>query len=55
MANRTRRITESVRAANHAVDLLQAADTIRTLDQSLFVELVTSGVCDEGERGDEVV
>lgn len=47
--------TESVRAANNAVDLLQAADTVRTLDQSLFVEVLTSGVCDEGERGDEVV
>jgi hypothetical protein len=47
--------TESVRAANNAVDMLQAADTARTLDQSLFVEILTSGVCGEGERGDEVV
>jgi hypothetical protein len=46
--------TESVRQANKAVDLLQAADTIRTLDQSLFVEVLTSGVCDEGEQGDQV-
>jgi hypothetical protein len=46
--------TESVREANNAVDLLQAADTIRTLDQSLFVGVLTSGVCDEGEQGDEV-
>jgi hypothetical protein len=46
--------TESVRQANKAVDLLQAADTIRTLDQILFVEVLTSGVCDEGERGDEI-
>lgn len=46
--------TESVREANNAVDLLQAADTIRTLDQSLFVGVLTSGVCDEGDQGDEV-
>lgn len=39
--------TESVREASNAVDLLQAADTTRGLDQSLFVELLTSGVCDE--------
>jgi hypothetical protein len=47
--------TESVRQANKAVDLLQAADTIRTLDQILFVEVLTSGVCNEGEQGDEMV
>jgi hypothetical protein len=34
--------------------LLQAADTIRTLDQILFVEALTSGVCDDGEQGDEI-
>jgi hypothetical protein len=45
--------TESVREANNAVDLLQAADTIRALDQSLFVAALTSGVCDEGQQGDE--
>lgn len=38
--------TESVRAANEAVDLLQSADTTRSLDQSLYVEVLTSGVCD---------
>jgi hypothetical protein len=47
--------TESVRQANKAVDLLQAADTIRTLDQILFVEVLTSGVCSEGEQSDEEV
>ncbi len=46
--------TESVREANNAVDLLQAADTIRTLDQVLFVELITSGVCSEDGGGDDV-
>jgi hypothetical protein len=46
--------TESVRQANEAVDLLQAADTIRTLDQILFVEALTSGVCGDGEQGDPV-
>lgn len=45
--------TESVREANNAVDLLQAADTIRTLDQNLFVAALTSGVCSEDQRGDE--
>lgn len=44
--------TESVRAANEAVDLLQAADTIRALDQTLYVEVLSSGVCDDGARGD---
>lgn len=44
--------TESVREADNAVDQLQAADTIRNLDQSLFVEVLISGVCDEGERSD---
>lgn len=47
--------TESVREANNAVDQLQAADTIRALDQSLFVEVLTSGVCDPDEPGDPEV
>ncbi len=46
--------TESVRAADNAVDLLQAADTIRALDQILFVEVLTSGVCDGGAQSDEI-
>ena len=46
--------TESVREANNAVDLLQAADTNRTLDQTLFVAALTSGVCSDDGRGDEV-
>jgi hypothetical protein len=46
--------TESVREANNAVDQLQAADTIRTLDQSLFVEVLTSGVCSDGGQADDV-
>ncbi|MGI9614036.1 MAG: hypothetical protein ACR2QO_14095 [Acidimicrobiales bacterium] len=46
--------TESVRAANEAVDLQQAADTIKSLDQSLFVAALTSGVCSDDQRGDEV-
>lgn len=45
--------TESVRQANKAVDSLQAADTIRTLDQALFVEALTSGVCGEGEQSND--
>jgi len=45
--------TESVRAANEAVDFLQAADTIRALDQNLFVAALTSGVCGDDERRDE--
>lgn len=44
--------TESVREANNAVDQLQAADSTRTLDQLLFVELVTSGVCTDGDALD---
>lgn len=36
--------TESVREANNAVDQLQAADTVRTLDQSLFVVILTPDV-----------
>ena len=40
--------TESVRAANEAVDLLQSADTTRTLDQTLYAQVLTSGVCDDG-------
>ena len=45
--------TESVRQANDAVDLLQAGDTIRSLDQGLFVAVVASQVCDGGELSDE--
>jgi hypothetical protein len=44
--------TESVREADNAVDLLQAADTTRSLDQSLFVEVLTSGVCEPDPSGD---
>lgn len=40
--------TESTREASNAVDLLQAADTTRTLDQILFAQILTSGVCDDG-------
>lgn len=46
--------TESVREASSAVDLLQAADRIRALDQLVLVELQVSGVCEEGELGDDV-
>ena len=45
--------TESVREANNAVDLLQAADRIRVLDQLVFVEIQTSGVCEQGEQSDD--
>ena len=45
--------TESVREANNAVDLLQAADTTRALDQTLYVAALTSGVCSDDERRDE--
>lgn len=45
--------TESVREANNAVDLLQSADTIRALDQNLFVAALTSGVCSDDERSDQ--
>lgn len=44
--------TESVREANSAVDQLQAADTTLALDQSLFIEVLSSDVCDPGEAGD---
>ena len=43
-----RLLTESVNTTTQATDLLQQADTIRSLDQVLFVELFSSGVCDEG-------
>lgn len=46
--------TESVREANNAVDSLQAADTIRALDQNLYVAALTSGVCSDDERGNEI-
>ena len=46
--------TESVRAANEAVDLLQAADTARALDRSLYVEVLASGVCSDDGGGDLV-
>jgi hypothetical protein len=44
--------TESVREANNAVDLLQAADNTRALDQALFVEVATSDVCQPATRSD---
>jgi len=47
--------TESVREANNAVDLLQVADTVRAFDQSLFVEVLISGVCNGDEPNDEAV
>jgi hypothetical protein len=47
--------TESIRYADKAVDLLQAADTIRTFDQTLFVEVLTSRACDQGNGGDDAV
>jgi hypothetical protein len=47
--------TESVREASVAVDGLQAADRIAAIDQLLFVELRTSGACDDTPQGDPVV
>lgn len=46
--------TESVREANKAVDQLQAADRIRALDQLVFVEIRTTGVCEEGEESNDI-
>lgn len=46
--------TESVREANNAVDLLQAADTVRAFDQSVFVQILSSGVCSDGARQDAI-
>ena len=45
--------TDSVRQTNLAVGLLRAGDTTRALDQILFAEILTSGVCNQGERNDE--
>jgi hypothetical protein len=47
--------TESVREASNAVDPLQAADRIRALDQLVFVEMRTAGVCEAGEQSNDVV
>lgn len=46
--------TESVREASKAVDQLQAADRIRALDQLVFVEIRTTGVCEEGEESNDI-
>ena len=48
-----RLLTESVNATTQATDRLQQADTIRSLDQVLFVELFSSGVCEE--EGDSAI
>lgn len=44
-------LTESVNTTTQATDRLQQADTIRSLDQVLFVELFSSGVCEEEGDG----
>ena len=44
-----RLLTESVNATTQATDLFQQADTTRALDQTLFIELFTSGACDHDE------
>ena len=46
-----RLLTESVNTTTQATDRLQQADTIRSLDQVLFVELFSSGVCEEEGDG----
>lgn len=46
--------TDAVLTSNASNDSYQLADGIKTLDQLLFVEIFTSGVCDDGENADEV-
>lgn len=46
--------TDAVLTSNASNDSYQLADGIKTLDQLLFVEIFTSGVCDDGENGDDV-
>ncbi len=48
-------LTESVRENNVATDLFQTADRIRTFDQTLFLELLSSGVCEEGTEDADFV
>ena len=45
--------TDAVLTSNAANDSYQLADGVKILDQLLFVEVFTSGVCDEGEAADE--
>jgi hypothetical protein len=45
--------TESVRQANIAIGQARAADTLKALDQILFVEILTTGVCNESGQADE--
>jgi type II secretory pathway pseudopilin PulG len=46
--------TDAVLTSNASNDSYQLADGIKTLDQLLFVEIFTSGVCDDGENADDV-
>ncbi len=46
-------LIESVNTTTQATDLFQQADSIRSLDQVLFVELFTSGACESD--GDDLV
>ena len=46
--------TMSVNTTTESVDELQIADTTKALDQTLFIEMFTSGSCDD-EGGDDFV
>jgi hypothetical protein len=43
-------LTNSVNRTTESADLFQAADSTRSLDRTLFIELFTSGACDEGRE-----
>jgi hypothetical protein len=47
-------LTDSVLTSNESVDLYQNADTKLTSDQALFIEILTSGACDEEEDLNEI-
>lgn len=44
-------MTNSVNETTASADLFQQADTTRSLDRTLFIELLTSRVCDEEAEG----
>ena len=46
-------LTQSINTTTASTDLLQAADSTLGIDQVLFIEIFTSGACDDG--GDEFV
>lgn len=47
-------LIDSVLTSNGSVDLYQLADTKLTSDQALFIEILTSGACDEEEDLNEI-